>query len=555
MTDEQMDARLRRAGETWRAAQGDTPAGEPDEPMDITPRTRPRRFSRTGYLLTAAAVAAALAGGLAVVVTSLGGNGQQKSADVAGLEGTVWRLVSYGNEQPDPKSTATMVFNADGTFVADDSCTVLGGSYDVAHGQLFTEPHDSRLKQCVDAAGDEIIGDRGVEVLTAAPAYTVDGTSLTIRGDGQVMHLEAAPGLPRPTTDVPAAEGATWVLTGVRDGNNLEHPVQGTPTFVIKNDELTASDSCNTLSGEAVVLDGTLTTSKGGGLRVTEIGCAQEVMATAAVVDAVLNANPTVSVAGATLTVKHPGAGTLSYTWQPDDETGTNPALLESRSWALTSVDGHPATAGVTLRVSSPDDISGNDGCQAFTTAGNEVGRGTLRLGAAPKPLAGCGNPDATSFDVFLAQQPALWAIRDGRLLIFGGGAQGLSLVFTPSEPVPSSSATPTPVGKAWALSELSSEGSNSGGGSATSASGVVLTIATNDFHLRTPCGNWDGGAYEKGDTITFDPVHDAGGPYCLNGEFGKAADRLVHGGSAKWSIKGGRLELVQGHVTLTFDG
>jgi heat shock protein HslJ len=424
----------------------------------------------------------------------------------------------------------------------------------VSHGQLFASPHDVRYKQCTDAVGEQTFGERGLDLLTGGPRYTVEGAELVIGAGSQSIHLRATADLPRPTLDLPTVTGATWVLTGVRDSRGVAHAVQGSPTFVIKNNELRASDGCNTLSGEAVLDGDTLTTGKGGGLRVTEIGCDQEVMATASVVDAVLNGEPTAGVGGATMVVRSPSAGMLIYAWQPDDKVGTEPALLESRAWRLTSIAGKPATAAVTLRIDGPDRISGNDGCTAFATAGNDIGPGTLQLGVAPKPFAQCTEPEATTVDSFLAGKPALWSIRDGKLLIFGGGAQAFSLVFTPSEPVPNTSVTPTPVGKAWTLSELSTEGANSGSGSATSASGVVLTIDANDFHLQTPCGNWDGGAYEKGDTITFDAVHDAGGPYCLNGEFGKAADQLVHGGSAKWSIKGGQLQLVQGNTTLTFD-
>jgi heat shock protein HslJ len=552
MTDDQMDARLRRAGDAWRAANPGSDAIEPDvEPVELAQPAQRRRMPRPGLLLSAAAVAAALVAGAAVVLTNVGGNGH-RSADVSGLAGTVWQLEGRGGVA----STATVVFNADGTFVADDTCEVFGGSYDVDHGMLFAEPHDLRDKQCTDASGDVTFGDNGLIVLTSGTAYTLDGGALTIGSGSDALHLRAAPELPRPTFDVPTAEGATWVLTGVRGSDDVDHTVQGTPTFVIKNHQLHASDSCNTLSGEADVVGNTLTTTKGGGLQMTEIGCDQQVMATASVVDAVFSGDSTLAIAGATLTITRNGAGTLTYAWQPDEAQATNPATLESRSWRLTAFAGKSTPPGVTLDIASDQTYRLHDGCRQIAGTA-EVGPGTLSLRGFGASNQTCDLTSSgeltTTVDSFFGQQPALWRIEDGKLLVFGGGAQAYALVFTPDQPVVQLTTPPTIEGKSWSLTQLSTEGSNSGSGTATSASGVALTVTATTFTLNTSCHNYSGTAHHTADTIEFADVRDLGGPACHD-TFADAAAHLVQSGSATWLITRGELEIVQGKTTLTFD-
>ena len=554
MTDEQMDARLHRAGAAWRAANPATDVLEPpSEPVDLAAPPRRTRLPRPGLLISAAAVAAALVAGVAVVVANVGGTGQHRSADVAGLEANTWQLVSYGNAQAFPHSTATVAFNKDGTFVADDSCQVFGGSYDVDHGQLFANPHDLRARQCTDSSGEQVFGDRGMQLLTGGPTYTIDGSALTLRADGQTMHLRAAPELPSPTLDVPTAEGATWLLTGVTDSTGQPLPVRGSPTFVIKHNELRASDGCNTLSGEVVLLGNTLSTAKGGGLQTTEVGCQTDASNAATVVDAVLSQDARVSVRGATMTIKNGSGSELTYQWQPDDAQGTSPALLASRSWQLTSIAGDPVTVHASLRVTEAGAVSGNDGCQAFAMQAADVGHGTLQLPVTLKRPAQCHEPAATTIDSFLAQQPVLWRIEDGKLLLFGGGAQAFSLVFAPDRPIRQVSTPPSISGKPWTLTQISSEGSGSGSGTGTSDSGVLLTIRSATFTLETNCHSYSGTVTQNADKILFSDVRDLGGDNCHD-QFADAAVSLLQHGAATWSVRGGELELVDGRTTLTFD-
>src|SRR3954468_9368224 len=98
MNDEQMDARLQQAGESWRAATADVSVSAAPEVHPLTPsggsRT-PRR--RTGLFASAAVVAAALVAGGSLLVANItrddGNRGTEMST--ASLEGTVWGLVGW----------------------------------------------------------------------------------------------------------------------------------------------------------------------------------------------------------------------------------------------------------------------------------------------------------------------------------------------------------------------------------------------------------------------------------------------------------------------------
>jgi hypothetical protein len=288
-------------------------------------------------------------------------------------------------------------------------------------------------------------------------------------------------------------------------------------------------------------------------LRSTAVGCAAR--QTNATVDGVLSANPALSLSGATLTINAGSPGTLTYRWQPDDVAATKPALLESRDWQLTSIAGRAVQGQIRLYASAAA-ASVTFGCGAV--GGNvEIGPGTLRIDGVPDaPAAGCDGDranDSSTVDSFLSQQPALWRIEDGKLLIFGGGAQAFSLVFAPDKPIAQASAPPAVDGKSWRLSQLSTEGSGSGSGSGSSSTGVVLTVTGATFTLDTNCHNYAGTASRTADKIEFSDVRDGGGRDCHD-EFADAAVRLVQHGSATWSIKAGELVLVQGNTTLTFD-
>jgi heat shock protein HslJ len=548
MTDEQMDARLRSAGAAWRAAQPTVLVEPPPQPEPLgLPRQVPHRLRRrTGLLISAAAVAAALAAGLAVVVTGLGGN-PHRTADVAGLTGVVWRFVGYGDAAPRTNSTATLVFNSDGTFVADDACQTIGGPVDAQDGQLFFNPRQVRQRPCTDTAGELAFGAQAMDVFAGLSPYTLSDDQLTIHSS-RAMHFRAAPGLPRPTLDVPSVEDATWRLVTVTDasGKQLAVPA-GAATFHFDGSQLTASDGCNTLSGDGELDGRTFSVAKGNGLSATEIGCPAGEQASVAVIDAVLGGDPRWTLTGATLVLHRAGAGTLSYRWVPDDAAATDAATVIGRSWQLRSFAGEPVTAAVRLHIDASGVATGTDGCRTFRLAHATLGPGTLQLPTAPRAGKGCRQSIAATFDSFLAEKPALWSIRDGKLLIFGGGAQAFSLVFTPDRPVPPA-AGPTIEGT-WRLVEISHESASSGSGEA-GPFGVTLTLTPDTFRLGSRCATYAGDVARLGATLVFSHVRRLAGSGCKDNGAQEAA--LLRG-SVHWSFDSGGLDLAKNHTTLTF--
>ena len=447
MTDEQMDARLRRAGEAWRSTQGGTRLAEPAEPIDIATHTRTRRVARPGLLLTAAAVAAALAGALAIVITNVG-NGGNRTADVAGLENTVWRLVGYDSGQRLPNSFASLVIK-NGQLVADDSCDLIGAHVAQTGNQLDVSKLVERFHQCTDAAG-EVTFARALDILRAAPTYEIDGKELTITGGGTAMHLTAAPDLPAPTLDVPTLTGTDWQLTKVQDATGATVPLNGHGTLRIDGDRLQASDGCNTLSGKVDDLGQAFGVPQ---LATTANRCSTVTAPTADVIDPVFLGHVRYKISGAQLTLSRAGAGTLTYQWQPSDASATDPAKLANRTWHLLSVAGEAPQLDLTLRIDDNEQIKGHmygdDGCHTIWTfaslhAGWLTTQGPLDLLlSTTAPLTPCG----TTVHSILSTNPVVWAIRDGKLVIYGGGAQAFALVYG-TDPLPGVS-SPL-VGSTW---------------------------------------------------------------------------------------------------------
>ncbi|MDT4914546.1 MAG: hypothetical protein QOC66_3674, partial [Pseudonocardiales bacterium] len=316
MTDDQMDARLRRAGERWRAEEttiAETTASADAHPADEI-WLRPRRPRHVGLLASAALVAAALVAGGAFLLNSTGG--KRYTADAPALEGTVWRLVGYDSEPARTNSLSTFYIGDDGRLVADDGCTVIGAHIDTKNARLAPAGLDLRYYDCTDSAGD-ITFTRAIDILKDRPAYSITGDRLTIKAKRGTVHLAAAPTLLPPTLDVPTFLGSKWQLTDVSDGQGTEHPVVGVPTLHALNGRLTLSDGCNTLSGP-IAIEGQQVHLNG--LATTEIGCTGVAASTAAAIDKVYG-GPEVheQVEGNRLTVKGDGAGALVYTWAPDD--------------------------------------------------------------------------------------------------------------------------------------------------------------------------------------------------------------------------------------------
>jgi heat shock protein HslJ len=555
MTDEHMDARLRAAGESWRAANDSGAAPDPDidAAVPLEPASPRRRRHRTTLLASAAVVAAALvAGGAFLLGRTTGDHDHSTSSDAAVLTGRVWRLLGYNSEQQRATSTATLIIRGNGQFVADDECTIYSGRLGHSDGRLsparLAAPRD---RGCTDSTGPTFL--RWYELLTDAPRYTVTGNELTVEQGRTTVRLQAAPALPAPTTDVPSAVGATWRLTGVRHANGTAR--SGVPddvTLKIDNGALRTSDGCNAISGEAAVVNGRLVAKR---LAMTEVGCAD--MATQIVIGQVLTDGAKFEAVGPTLTVSRPGSGTLSYEWQPDDEQATDVHRLTGRTWHLASIAGESAAGDVELRFDGDGRLTGHDGCEDFAATVDMHPGWLTANGVAKGPPASCAGPvgdQATTVDSFLRTPDALWSMQASKLVIYGGGAQGYSLVFAADDPPAPTTGRAGLTGREWKLTGVERTSGNSASGSGSSDTGVSLAFGLDgrSFQLTTPCRGMKGDVEIGDSSLTFGDATASGVQPCRD-EFAKAVDAGTTG-TVRWKIDGNQLTLTNGGTTLTFE-
>jgi heat shock protein HslJ len=548
MTDEEMDARLRAAGAAWRAAEAEesqllVPADQ--TPMASPPADPPRgvRSHRVALLASAAVVVAALVATGAYVFRHTGSAGQRSAADVAALRGTVWQLLGYGDERQ-ANSGATLYVDGSGKLVADDSCSLLTATTRIAGDRVEISDLDERFYNCTDSVG-EVTFDRGRSVLRADPTWSVDGAALTLSAHGTTMHFAAAANLLPPTADRPTLTGATWRLSKAVDPTGAARPVGTGATLRIDRGRLVTSDTCNTLSGEVTVDWPNLDPHD---LATTEIGCPDT--STPQLIDRVFAGRVVTDLRGATLTLTRAGVGTLTYTWQPEDEVAVDTGRLTASPWRLSSVAGEPAGGAIVLTF-GPDGSLGLAGCVTLTGT-VALGAGTLTAAGLPsEPPAGC--PDAMSTVLsFLTSEPVLWSIQQDRLVVYGGGSQAFSAVFAPVTP-DRVAVTPASrlVGPTWRLSSVQVDSGDTSSGSGASSSDVTLVLTGQTFRLSSRCESYAGDVAITGQELRFSGRRDVGSTFCTSPE--AVAARPVFEGPATWTIRHGELRIRRGDVTLTF--
>jgi heat shock protein HslJ len=558
MTDEQMDARLQAAGTAWRSATDATATQDGTAPVTLNGPgpAGVRRTHRTLLALSAAVVGAVLVAGGFLALR--GDDKRAASADTATLQGTVWRLVGYGDAPARTNSLSTFYIGKDGRLVADDGCTLIDAAVRTSGARLRLGGYTPRYYGCTDPVG-EVTFDRGLTTLTSTPTWSVDGDELTISHAGDpTLHLRPAPQLLPPTTDVPTMPGAKWrLVTATAGGKDLR--IVGAPALEVAGGRVSAANGCNRVSGNATVADGRLTTS---GLKVNASICnGGDILALTRTMDQVLLGSPSWSISGTELTLERKGAGTLVYRWVPADKAATDPAQLE-RLWRLASVAGDKAAGQVDLYISAQPKLGlSTGGCGAVGGAAR-VGAGTLRTTGIPdKPLPGCRGDLAdqlTTVYSLLSTNPVRWYVQQRKLVIYGGGAQAFSLVFDEAEDSPPGEPSPaltgaTTTGKRWSLTGLDVVTAGTSSGTGGNTFGITLALADGTVHVDSHCLSYEGSAVRKADTITFSGVHPTGGRHCADPNVATVVQALA--GTAHYAIKGTTLTIVRGGTTLTFEG
>src|SRR5689334_6004718 len=209
MTDEQMDARLRAAGQRWRErSDGDTVVAELPDVAEELPSLSPHR-RRTWFVAAAAAAVVALIAGLTFALRGEPRHGTP-NAETAGLEGVVWLLPAtrdMGSSAPPP----TLYIGRDGTLVADDECRLIGGHATVIGQRLTLRDFVVRLKQCTDQYGSGFY-DKGTNVLRGPAKYSINSAGLTITraGFGSLHFVTAPKDVLPPSLDVPTLTDTNW---------------------------------------------------------------------------------------------------------------------------------------------------------------------------------------------------------------------------------------------------------------------------------------------------------------------------------------------------------
>jgi heat shock protein HslJ len=373
------------------------------------------------------------------------------------------------------------------------------------------------------------------------------------------MHFVAAPaGVQPPSLDVPTFVGAHWKLVKAVDANGTDVPITGDiPFFVADDGKLTASDGCNTLTGIATGLVDVHFTNVGG----TEIGCD-----TAQVIRAVLSGTAHESVLDATMTLQKDGAGELTYQWVPADKSATDPQALYFKNWHLVSIAGerpvdHPPTVdgkqGDDL-YATPHAYSAFTGCTYGAGGRPTVGPGVITFSGVPKSVSSCSGTAADQAATVLSflRNGALWAIRDGDLVIWdGAGGQAFALVYaTDTPPPPTTNPADALIGKTWYLDGI--QHLNRALGTPVTVTVTLTFDANGGVRLADSCDDADGRARITASTVDFidmqGETHSCpSGPGLTNSDHDVVWQVLD--GLTNWTLDGAQLTITKDRSTLVF--
>ena len=184
----------------------------------------------------------------------------------------------------------------------------------------------------------------------------------------------------------------------------------------------------------------------------------------------------------------------LTFFWRPTDASIIDPASLTDRTWTLESVGGAPASSG-SLRI-----VDGTARrrrrVHAFSVPAR-VGRGAFTLSHVAPPRASLLCTRRRPPTSFLSQQPAAWVVRDGKLIVYGGGSQAFALVYRAEQ----QQTTATAIQGQWTLAKVF----DANGGVRPATAPATLDIAANGTVTGTDgCRTFHGTVSTSGSTATF---------------------------------------------------
>jgi heat shock protein HslJ len=166
-----------------------------------------------------------------------------------------WKLTAYGPaDAPTPAVEgvdAGLTFNEDGTITGSSGCNGLGGDYTVEGDQITFGEFVSTLMACDDPIMTQ--EDAAHKVMTGTATYTIEGDTLTITKDSNVLVLT------RWVEGTEAPEGSDllgeWTLTSygtTETQSSALADVEATLTFN-EDGTLVGTSGCNEFSGTYTV--------------------------------------------------------------------------------------------------------------------------------------------------------------------------------------------------------------------------------------------------------------------------------------------------------------
>jgi heat shock protein HslJ len=556
MTDERMDARLRSAGEAWRAADAQAATIDAGQVETLTAPAPRKPHRRTGLLASAAVVAAAIVAGGAFLISNIGsdsGRPNQIEAGPSGLTGTTWVLDSItdanGNDVPVAGKAAFQIDASDHLSGAD-GCNAISGDVGISSDTIsFGNGLATTEIACVDdnatATAQQVDA-----MLSGDVTWSINNDALTLSKAGAGTLVYRAVPDEATSTDPSDLIGVTWTLTTIEDGtgpDGVAKSVSGTSDLRIA-DAVAGLMLLNGGCNEYKVDVGAGTIDITGGDISTQ-DCAQPQPDLDAV-RAVLTGHVTWVIEGDQLTITKDGVGALVYTRSGGGGSGDKAGLvaLIGHTWTLQGIEHNTSSGGSGGGSSSMSDIKvtfGKDGRitikhRCYTNVGKaQIGATSVDIsGVTLETAIPCTSPtdpneDQTNSTVDdLLTGSVQWQLSDGQLQLTKGDTT-LDFAATASDqPLTKLDGT------TWRLADDPQ---------------VTLTFNGGiDYRLETGCNAYTGRAKVANDTVTLYGQKDVGGLDCLHSD-AERVRQFLESGAAKWSITDGTLVLAKDGTKLTF--
>lgn len=223
---------------------------------------------------------------LAALVLAACGSDDADPADDAGdstlppagldLDGTEYRSTAVEGHELVDGTTISLSFD-DGSLSVNAGCNTIFGGYSIDEGILVVDALAQTEMGCEPALMDQ---DQWLaDLLSAGPAITVDGDTLTLTADDGTVLTMVDREVADPDRPV---EGTRWVVTGIVSNDAVSSvpidPSTGDPvvaSITIDDGRMALEAGCNTGGGTVEVAESTLTFD---GIALTRKMCPPEQM-------------------------------------------------------------------------------------------------------------------------------------------------------------------------------------------------------------------------------------------------------------------------------------